>query len=535
MDKTNNCLYSECRKVPENWRRLFFKNQPLTDPETFINTFNRTGDQVVPESLPDLARLECIINKISSMNDISHRADQICINPSVQLLKISWKNLLSLFEDVDPELKNQPEPGKEMILLWKNPETDEVTFCPASNEDLLVLKMLAEDIKPEKVAEEGNIPIGAVCQAIDRAISKGILFSPGSRLKRDPLIFSSNEYINESFLSSNSFTLQWHITQACDLHCRHCYDRSTRSHMTFEHAIKILDDLITFCRKRYVKGSISFTGGNPFLYPNFIEIYRAASERGFSLSILGNPVSRQQLEEIVAIQKPGYFQVSLEGLPEYNDFIRGEGHFNRIIEFLKLLREMNIFSMVMLTLTKDNIRQIIPLGEMLRDLTDRFHFNRLSMVGEGANLKLPEKNGYISFLESYVKATETNPVLGLKDNLFNILRYENGIKTFGGCTGYGCGAAFNFLAVLPDGEVHACRKFPSPIGNVFYQNIDEIYGSETAIRYRSGCAECRNCSIRPVCGGCFASSFSHGLNIFEEKDPFCFISSDTPKNFNHKE
>ena len=34
------------------------------------------------------------------------------------------------------------------------------------------------------------------------------------------------------------------------------------------------------------------------------------------------------------------------------------------------------------------------------------------------------------------------------------------MEPFGGCTGFGCGAAFNFMAVLPDGEVHACRKVP---------------------------------------------------------------------------
>ncbi len=146
-------------------------------------------------------------------------------------------------------------------------------------------------------------------------------------------------------------------------------------------------------------------------------------------------------------------------------------------------------------------------------------------MGEGAALTLPARDDYIAFLESYVKATKHNPILGLKDNLINILRNKRGIKPFGGCTGYGCGAAFNFLAALPDGEVHACRKLPSPIGNLFNQSIEEIYDSEIAQRYRSGSSACRACSIRPVCGGCLASAHSHGLNIFEDKDPFCFMDT----------
>jgi selenobiotic family peptide radical SAM maturase len=196
-----------------------------------------------------------------------------------------------------------------------------------------------------------------------------------------------------------------------------------------------------------------------------------------------------------------------------------------VVEFLKLLREFNIYSMVMLTLTKDNIDHVLPLSEMLRGLTDRFHFNRLSMVGEGANLRLPDKGKYIEFLESYVSAAEKNPILGLKDNLINILHYQKGLKPFGGCAGYGCGAAFNFLTLLPDGEVHACRKFPSLLGNIFHHDFEEIYESEIAKRFRSGCNACRSCTIRPVCGGCLAIAHSYHLNIFEERDPYCFMNT----------
>jgi selenobiotic family peptide radical SAM maturase len=179
--------------------------------------------------------------------------------------------------------------------------------------------------------------------------------------------------------------------------------------------------------------------------------------------------------------------------------------------------------MVMLTLTKENIHQVLPLAELLRGKADVFYFNRLSKVGQGASLELPPREDYISFLETYIEACENNPVLGLKDNLINVLSYQKGLAPFGGCTGFGCGAAFNFVAVLADGEVHACRKFPSPIGNILHQRIAEIYDSKIAQRYRSGCAECRLCLLRPVCGGCLASAYSCGLDVFEKKDPFCFL------------
>jgi radical SAM protein with 4Fe4S-binding SPASM domain len=113
--------------------------------------------------------------------------------------------------------------------------------------------------------------------------------------------------------------------------------------------------------------------------------------------------------------------------------------------------------------------------------------------------------------------------MGVKDNLINIILRDRGMPPFGGCTGYGCGAAFNFASLLADGEVHACRKFPSPIGNVRHQSISEIYDSDQARNYRNGSRACQSCAVRPVCGGCLACAHSSGLNVFEDKDPFCFM------------
>jgi selenobiotic family peptide radical SAM maturase len=182
--------------------------------------------------------------------------------------------------------------------------------------------------------------------------------------------------------------------------------------------------------------------------------------------------------------------------------------------------------MVMLTLTRDNLAQVLPLARLLEDRTDAFTFNRLSTVGEGAKLLMPEKTAFESFLREYDAAAARNPKMGLKDNLNNIIRQEKGDALFGGCTGHGCGAAFNFLALLPDGEVHACRKFPSLIGNITKNNLYDIYHNELAARYRAGGRACRNCRLNLVCRGCLAIVHSLGLDVFTDKDPFCFASQE---------
>ena len=527
IERELEALYPACKFFlkKEVWERIL--GLISDNPETFPDFLAHGMEEFeLPEFLGDLARLEWNYRQIRpKAPEISKDIRHLQINPTVHLLQLGWKNLPALLSHTRESPAIIPEKGEEFVLLWKDPHSGERKVQAASSEDLLALKVLAEGISSQAVAAEGKVPVGAVDGMIDRAVERGILLRPPSLIRRDPAAFSFGKIGEEKFLVSPVFTLQWHITQACDLHCKHCYDRSQRSSLSLDQGLAVLDDLRAFCRSRNVKGQVSFSGGNPLLHPRFLDLYRAAGERGFSAAILGNPAAGEKIDEILAIQKPEYFQVSLEGLPEHNDSMRGEGHFERVLAFLKVLRQKGVYSMVMLTLTRDNLDQILPLARVLRGRTDLFTFNRLSQVGEGTNLSLPEPGRYAKFLEEFAEAAETNPVLGLKDNLLNIVYHQKKSGLFGGCTGFGCGAAFNFMALLPDGEVHACRKFPSLMGNIFERGLGVIYDSEIARRYRAGSRGCSSCEIRPVCGGCPAVIFGSGLDPFLNRDPFCFIPS----------
>ena len=323
---------------------------------------------------------------------------------------------------------------------------------------------------------------------------------------------------------TGTFTLQWHLTNDCPYHCQHCYDRSERSQLPLADSLRVLADFQNFCTQKQVTGQISLSGGDPFWYPHFWELYQAIADAWIPISILGNPVPRVQVERLIGIQMPVYYQVSLEGLPDYNDQIRGHGHFDQVIKFLAVAKELRIRTHVMLTLHDANRDQVLPLGEQLRGLTHRLSFNRLSQVGEAASMPVPDKTDYATFANQYLAARRNNPILGLKDGLLNIPLQQRGRRLFGGCTGFGCGAAFNFMALLPNGEVHACRKFPSPLGNIWAKNIDTIYHSHEAQQYRHGSKACRSCHLRRVCGGCMAVVHGQGGQIFLDRDPQCFIA-----------
>lgn len=482
----------------------------------------QTVDGIAP-FIPELARLELVVHALQTGEspDISQQTDELACNPTLNLLALNWKHLAaySLSGDIEPAQE------QELLLVYKVAGANDIRIHPASDQQLLALKVVVENLDRSAVAEEAGVFVGAVDAAVEDACELGILLTPPSRIVRGKSHYPEAGAEGwQRHLQSDYFTLQWHVTQACDLHCKHCYDRSAISPLTLEQGVQILDQFREFVLDRNVHGQVTFTGGNPLLYTHFQELYKEAAKRNFTIAILGNPTERETVRALQDIQPLSFYQVSLEGLPAHNDSIRGEGHFERIMDFLEILDDLSIYSMVMLTLTKDNMDQVLDLAELLRGKTDLFTFNRLSQTGEGAGLAAADRENYKRFLKKYLQACKSNSTMGLKDNLINIVLQEQGDKVFGGCTGFGCGAVFNFCSLLPNGDLHACRKFTSPIGNVLESSLLELYQSSAAEQYRQGPEECRGCRIRPVCGGCQAVIQSSGLDFRLNKDPYCFLA-----------
>ena len=511
-----------CGHLPEEIGRDGSTALTWSDTDSFVEQLMLLAESAdLPAYLPDLARAERAryeLNNGSRQIPLERPDDSIEINPTLLLIEVGWQPLLAMLDGAD--LK--PEPAAQILLFWRHPVNGTAEMTTAAPAELLALKIVAEQLEPIDVAASHNQPVGVIDGAIDRAIRKGLLLSPPTKLHRGLSAGQITEVSAAALIEAEVFTLQWHITHRCDLHCRHCYDRSDRSDVDVAQGLKILDQMRQFCRDHQVAGQVSFSGGNPFLHPGFLQLYRAAFDRNLNPAILGNPVSEAQIDAVMEITKPAFFQVSLEGLEEHNDHIRGKGSYRAVLEFLELLKQKQIYSMVMLTLTRANLDQVLPLAERLRDRVDLFTYNRLAMVGEGANLESPQPEEYHRFVIDYLEARRTNPILALKDSLINIELERQQHDLFGGCTGFGCGAAFNFVALLPDGQVHACRKFPSPIGDLNRQTLHEIYHSQDSQKYRDGCHECSSCHLRLACGGCLAVTHGWGRDPLQERDPHCF-------------
>jgi selenobiotic family peptide radical SAM maturase len=207
------------------------------------------------------------------------------------------------------------------------------------------------------------------------------------------------------------------------------------------------------------------------------------------------------VERIVALRRPRVWQVSLEGLAATHDAVRGEGSYARTLAFLRLLGELGVRAHVMLTLTAANVEEVLPLASSLSGLYDRFAFSRLARTGRGAGLEGVSSEGWSMFATRWVAAAARDRRLAMKDGLLNVALADAGRPLAGGCTGAGCGAAFNFLALLPDGEVHACRKLPSRVGHLRESSLEDVWRSAKAALWRAGSGACRGCRLRKAAAG----------------------------------
>ena len=130
------------------------------------------------------------------------------------------------------------------------------------------------------------------------------------------------------FSSDKKPVVVWNTTRACNLRCVHCYasalHRSRERELTTEQGYSLLEDLAA-----YGVPVILFSGGEPLLRADLLELARFAADRGMRAVLSTNGTL---IDEHTAIQLRdagiAYAGISLDGLERVNDRFRGvEGSF----------------------------------------------------------------------------------------------------------------------------------------------------------------------------------------------------------------
>jgi uncharacterized Fe-S cluster-containing radical SAM superfamily protein len=143
-------------------------------------------------------------------------------------------------------------------------------------------------------------------------------------------------------------TLWINTGSLCNIECRNCYIESSPendrlAYMTRAEVAAYLDEI---AQDGWPVSEIGFTGGEPFMNPDIIEMLGDALGRGFSVLVLTNamqPMLRPRIREGLSALRTAHgdrlvLRVSLDHhTRELHDIERGEGSFGKTVEGLDWL------------------------------------------------------------------------------------------------------------------------------------------------------------------------------------------------------
>jgi MoaA/NifB/PqqE/SkfB family radical SAM enzyme len=255
----------------------------------------------------------------------------------------------------------------------------------------------------------------------------------------------------------NARFLEVEITGKCYHHCRHCYGSFPKEgELPKKKVIQLIDEA------RDYFDCIIFSGGEPFLHPDLIELTRYAKDFVVFITTAGSSLSREQLE---GLRSNVVLVFGLDGIGEVHDRYReSPGAYQKLLRSLELTRELP--KEIIVTLWKGVLSQI----EEIIDLAERYgallHFNGLIPVGRARNnseiLLNREENEEVY---EKLKTLRVNREAFLVTDLYKVTEKDvEGIDLF--CKGR--------YSVNPQGEVRPCEFHPGVLGNIFEEPLSEI-------------------------------------------------------------
>jgi len=331
------------------------------------------------------------------------------------------------------------------------------------------------------------------------------------------------------------FYIQWHITNFCNLRCKHCYQDDFSKKSDLDGAgLKIISDNILAALKTWDRTAcIHLTGGEPLLKPelflllDYLDRQPAIDELGIITN--GLPINPEMVRKLSAFSKLKKMKVSLDGADaQIHESIRSRWTFEKVIQVLSLLKRKERFEIIlMFTAMKRNYRSLSSLLALCQDLgIDAFILERFVPWGRGKEieeevLSKGQWKEVVKILLDFISAdTEESP----------FLPYQAFQIQFGGqepeLLGAPCVVGIDGLCIMPEGEVFPCRRFPVSIGNLLVRPLEEIWDrSEILEKLRKKenlKGKCKDCGIED-CRGCRSLALSVTGDYLEE-DPHCYYT-----------
>ena len=324
------------------------------------------------------------------------------------------------------------------------------------------------------------------------------------------------------------------ITNACNFRCPHCYTEGglvTKNELNTKEVKSMIDQLAEL-KTLY----IFFTGGEPFLRKDIVDILKHTSDKKIKISISTNAqlINQQVLKKLKNLNF-NLFQISIEGTKKVHNKIVGKEAWEKSIKTIVLAKSIlkeNIGVGTVMMKENWNILDKVIL-EASRQGADIFSLMLLIVTGRAEDSMMPAPKEILEGLQQlfnqyrklqtkikFAQNTTILPALVPKE-----WRKKELHKTFAPCSFPYC------IGVSANGDVAPCDglfNYPELIvGNVKEKTLSEIWNKSKVLKEIRKInptdlkGVCRKCIYKDYCGGgCRAYAYIK-YRDFTMPDPIC--------------
>lgn len=233
--------------------------------------------------------------------------------------------------------------------------------------------------------------------------------------------------------------LELQITDRCNLRCRHCYLADGQNQdLSFEKIEEILKEFEEIQGLRLL-----LSGGEPLLHPHFWKINEILRNYDFRSVLLSN--GTLITKEVAKRLRVHEVQVSLDGMKEGHESLRGQGTFEKALQAIDYLQEANIQVSIATMIHRKNLVEFDSLASLIQSKN----------IGEW-NVDLPCIAGRLEENRDFwVAPSEAG----------QFLQYGYGGGLHSSEKNATCGV--HLCAILPNGNVSKCGLFnQEPVGSI---------------------------------------------------------------------
>jgi len=342
---------------------------------------------------------------------------------------------------------------------------------------------------------------------------------------------------------------QLELTYRCNLNCIHCYCKGSEEHAprSTSHATRSMSnterrELTTQEWKEILdeiqkEGCIwlTFTGGDPLLRNDFLEIYAYAKIKGFIITVFTNGYGfTSKIIDFLAKSPPCSIEITLNGIGKdtYEAITQGEGSFEKVMANIKKLKE-NKMSLVLKTNSlKQNKNEVAKIKKWTQEFLgkpagNKHYFKYDPMIYPRLNGDKTPTNYRLSF-EELLELKRQDPDIwkeyekGLHGKFPAIKRDMDFL--------HNCDAWISQFFINPYGRLKFCvlsDKFSIDLKTIpFREGFYNVFPQLLNERFKTD-SKCKNCSLRPICYNCPARAYLETGNEEAPVPYYCELAKAT--------